>query len=86
VLSAASIALLTTTLVTVLAFHATAGQQRFRQPSGMSNPVIDRDSQVLLVITVVLVVLIGRAGGRRRLAAGPNPWNWRSAVGCGGLQ
>jgi len=57
VLSAASIALLTTTLVTVLAFHATAGQPRFRQPSGMSNPVIDRDSQVLLVITVVLVVL-----------------------------
>jgi putative ABC transport system permease protein len=57
VLSAASIALLTTTLVTVLAFHATAGQPRFRQPAGMSNPVIDRDSQVLLVITVVLVVL-----------------------------
>jgi putative ABC transport system permease protein len=57
VLSAASIALLVTTLVTVLAFHATAGQPRFRGPSGMSDPVIDRDSQVLLVLTVVLVVL-----------------------------
>ena len=57
VLSAASIALLTTTLVTVLAFHATEGQPRFRQPSGISNPVIDRDSQVLLVLTVVLVIL-----------------------------
>jgi putative ABC transport system permease protein len=57
VLSTASIALLVTTLVTVLAFHTTAGQPRFRQPSGMSNPVIDRDSQVLLVLTVVLVVL-----------------------------
>jgi putative ABC transport system permease protein len=54
---AGEIAILVTSLVAVLAFHATAGQLRFRGPSGMSDPVIDRDSQVLLVITVVLVIL-----------------------------
>jgi ABC-type lipoprotein release transport system permease subunit len=57
VLSMATITVTVTGLVAVLAFHATTGQHRFGESSRLSNPVADRDGQVLLVITVVLVVL-----------------------------
>jgi hypothetical protein len=54
-LSAASITVTATGIVAVLAFHATAGQKKFGGSNGLSNPVVDRDTQMLLVITVVLV-------------------------------
>lgn len=57
VLSAASIAITVTGIVAVLAFHATAGEKRFGGPSGLTDPVAVRDSQVLLVITVALIGL-----------------------------
>jgi putative ABC transport system permease protein len=56
-LSVASIAVTATGIVAVLAFHATAGQQKFGGSSGLSNPVAVRDEQMLLVLTVVLVAL-----------------------------
>ncbi len=56
VLSAASTAVTTTMVVTVLAFHATAGETRFRS-AGIANPIIQRDTQGLAVVTVVLVAL-----------------------------
>jgi hypothetical protein len=56
-LSAASIAVTATGIVAVLAFHATAGQKKFGGSNGLSNPVVDRDTQMLLVLTVVLVAL-----------------------------
>jgi putative ABC transport system permease protein len=57
VLSAASIAITVTGIVAVLAFRATADQERYGGPSGLTNPVVVRDSQVLLVITIALVAL-----------------------------
>jgi putative ABC transport system permease protein len=56
-LSAASIAVTITGIVAVLAFHATAGQSRFGGSSGLSNPVADRDEQILMVLMVVLLTL-----------------------------
>jgi putative ABC transport system permease protein len=56
-LSAASIAVTVTGIVALLAFHATAGQQRLSGPRGLSNPVLGRDEQILTVLTVVLLTL-----------------------------
>ena len=57
-LSAASIAVTVCGLVAVLAFHATVNQELPGGSSGrLANPVVARDEQMLLVITVVLVVL-----------------------------
>jgi putative ABC transport system permease protein len=56
-LSAASIAVTVSGIVAVLAYHATAGQKRFGGSDGLSNPVVDRDTRILLVLTVVLVAL-----------------------------
>jgi ABC-type lipoprotein release transport system permease subunit len=55
-LTMASTAVTTTTAVAVLAFHTTAGQVYFSQ-QGIANPIIQRDSEALLVATVVLIVL-----------------------------
>jgi putative ABC transport system permease protein len=56
-LGAASIAVTVTGLVAVVAFHTMAGEQRFGGGSGLSNPVVTRDEQMLLVLTVALVAL-----------------------------
>lgn len=56
-LSAASVAITVTMLVAVLAFRATVDQRRFGGGSALVDPVASRDTQVLLVITVMLVVL-----------------------------
>ena len=55
VLSAASVAITVTTIVALLTYRATSGQ--VVGPAALKNPVIDRDSQVLLVITVALAGL-----------------------------
>jgi putative ABC transport system permease protein len=57
VLGAASIAVTVTGLVAVLAFHDMAGQQRLGAASGLGDPVVSRDEQMLLVITIALVTL-----------------------------
>ncbi len=56
-LSAACIAVTMTGVVTVLAFHATADQKLPGSESGLIDPVIARDTQMLLVLTVVLLAL-----------------------------
>jgi putative ABC transport system permease protein len=56
-LGAASITVTTAGIVAVLAFHVTASRKLGAVTSGLSNPVIDRDEQMLLVLTVVLVTL-----------------------------
>jgi ABC-type antimicrobial peptide transport system permease subunit len=56
-LGAASIAVTVTGIVAVLAFHATADLKSFGGSSGLGNPVLDRDEQMLQVLTVVLVAL-----------------------------
>ncbi len=56
-LSAASIAVTMTGIVTVLAFHATADQARYGTATGLGDPVVQRDEQMLAVLTVVLVAL-----------------------------
>ena len=56
-LSAASIAISTTGIVAVLAFHARADLKSLGGTSGLSNPVVDRDEQMLMVLTVVLLTL-----------------------------
>jgi putative ABC transport system permease protein len=56
-LSAFSIAVTATGIVAVLAFHATASQERFGGSSGLGNPVAIRDEQMLFVLTVVLLAL-----------------------------
>jgi putative ABC transport system permease protein len=56
-LGAASIAVTSTGIVAVLAFHATAGLRRFGGARGLSNPVLTRDEQMLQVLTVVLIAL-----------------------------
>jgi ABC-type lipoprotein release transport system permease subunit len=56
-LSAASIAVTVTGIVAVLAFHATAREARFGGSNGLINPVMQRDEQMLAVITVVLIAL-----------------------------
>jgi putative ABC transport system permease protein len=56
-LTAASVAITVTGIVAVLTFHATADHMISGSASGMSNPVVDRDEQMLTVLTVVLVAL-----------------------------
>jgi putative ABC transport system permease protein len=57
VLSAASIAVTVTGIVAVLAFHATAREARFGGSNGLVSPVVQRDEQMLAVLTVVLIAL-----------------------------
>ncbi len=52
-----SIALTATGLVTVLTFHATADRRLSGMASGLGNPVFDRDQQMLMVLTVLLLAL-----------------------------
>jgi putative ABC transport system permease protein len=56
-LSAFSIAVTAAGVIAVLTFHATADQKVFGGGSGLSNPVYDRDEQMLMVLTVVLLAL-----------------------------
>jgi putative ABC transport system permease protein len=57
-LSAASIAVAATGIVTVLAFHANVATQFGGEHSGhLGNPVVTRDGQMLFVVTVTLVAL-----------------------------
>jgi putative ABC transport system permease protein len=58
-LSAASTAVTVLGIVAVLAFHATVSGDLSGQSGagGLANPVVDRDGQLLTVITVVLVIL-----------------------------
>jgi putative ABC transport system permease protein len=57
-LSAASIAVTVAGIVAVLAFHATVNDRLpGRSSGGLANPVVSRDEQMLLVITVMLVTL-----------------------------
>ena len=56
-LGAASITVTAAGIVAVLAFHATAGQEITPAASGLSDPVLARDEQMLLVLTVVLITL-----------------------------
>jgi putative ABC transport system permease protein len=56
-LSAASIAVTVSGIVAVLAFHTTVDLRTSGAASGLSNPVVDRDEQMLQVLTVVLVAL-----------------------------
>jgi FtsX-like permease family len=56
-LSAASVAVTVTGIVAVLAFHTSVGLKRFGGANGLRNPVADRDAQILLVLTVVLLTL-----------------------------
>jgi putative ABC transport system permease protein len=56
-LSAANVAVTMAGVVAVLTFHATAGQKINGGGSGLSDPVYNRDEQVLLVLTVTLLVL-----------------------------
>ncbi len=57
VLGAASIAVTVMGIVAVLAFHYMGDQQRFGNAAGLGDPVISRDEQMLLVITVALIAL-----------------------------
>jgi putative ABC transport system permease protein len=56
-LTAASVAITVTGIVSVLAFHVTAGEERFGGTSGLADPVASRDEQMLLVLTVMLLTL-----------------------------
>src|SRR5215472_12326199 len=55
-LGGASVAVTTTGIVAVLTFHATA-DDRLRGVTRIGNPVVTRDEQMLLVITVALLAL-----------------------------
>jgi putative ABC transport system permease protein len=57
VLTAASIAVTVTGLVAVLAFHATADAWLNPASSGLGDPVVDRDEQMLVVLTIALIAL-----------------------------
>jgi putative ABC transport system permease protein len=57
VLGAASIAVTSAGIVAVLTFRATAGHDIGAGKSPVGDPVISRDSQMLVVITIVLVTL-----------------------------
>jgi putative ABC transport system permease protein len=57
VLSAASVAVTVTGIVAVLTFHAAADWRLRGVASGLSNPVIDRDEQMLVVLTLAIVSL-----------------------------
>jgi putative ABC transport system permease protein len=56
-LGAANVAVTMAGVVAVLTFHATAGQKINGGGSGLSDPVYNRDEQVLLVLTVMLLAL-----------------------------
>jgi putative ABC transport system permease protein len=56
-LSAASVAVTTTGVVAVLTFHSTVHLHSAGLAGGLGNPVVDRDEQMLTVVTVVLVAL-----------------------------
>jgi putative ABC transport system permease protein len=56
-LSAASIAVTMTGIITVLAFHTIVHERAFGGSSGLGDPVAQRDEQILLVLTVVLLAL-----------------------------
>jgi putative ABC transport system permease protein len=57
VLTGASIAVTVTGLVAVLTFHATADARLNPVSSGVGDPVVERDEQMLVVLTVALVAL-----------------------------
>ncbi len=57
VLSAASVAVTATGIVSVLAFHTSVRLRSATLSNGLENPVIGRDEQMLVVLTVVLVAL-----------------------------
>jgi putative ABC transport system permease protein len=56
-LSAASVAVTVTGIVAILAFHATVRLKSAGLSPGLGNPVVARDEQMLLILTVVLVAL-----------------------------
>jgi putative ABC transport system permease protein len=56
-LSTASVAVTATGIVAVLAFHATVRLKNAGLSPGLGNPVVERDEQMLLIVTVVLVAL-----------------------------
>jgi len=60
-LSAANVAVTTTGIVTVIAFHAFADNRLSGAVAltggGLSNPVVNRDEQMLTIVTVMLVTL-----------------------------
>jgi putative ABC transport system permease protein len=56
-LSTASVTVTATGIVAVLAFHTTVRLRTAGQSHGLGNPVIQRDEQMLMVLTVVLVAL-----------------------------
>jgi putative ABC transport system permease protein len=58
-LGAANVAVTMAGVVAVLTFHATAGQKINGGGSGLSDPVYNRDEQVLLVLTIMLLALAG---------------------------
>jgi putative ABC transport system permease protein len=56
-LSAASVAVTATWIVAVLAFHTMVRVKTAGLPHGLGNPVVDRDEQMLMVLTVVVGML-----------------------------
>ncbi len=56
-LGAASVAVTTTGIVAVLTFHASVGERLGGASSGVTDPVVTRDEQMLLVLTVALLAL-----------------------------
>ncbi len=56
-LGAASVAVTTAGIVAIVTFHVTATRRVAAATAGLGNPVIDRDGQVLMVLTVVLAAL-----------------------------
>jgi putative ABC transport system permease protein len=56
-LSAASVAITATGIVAVLAFHTVVRLRTAALAHGLNDPVVDRDEQMLLILTVVLVAL-----------------------------
>src|SRR5580704_577808 len=52
-----SIAVTTMGVVAILTFHATADRRLSGPAGGLGNPVYDRDEQMLMVLTVVLLTL-----------------------------
>ncbi|HEY2080020.1 MAG TPA: FtsX-like permease family protein, partial [Streptosporangiaceae bacterium] len=57
VLAAASIAVTEAGLVAVLTFHAGVGARLNPASSGLGDPVVDRDEQMLVVLTIALIAL-----------------------------
>lgn len=56
-LGMAAVAVTATGIVAVLTFNATAGRLGVPSANGLSNPEYDRDEQMLMVLTVMLVAL-----------------------------